>query len=405
MKSFIRLFFFLQLLMISGCASQEVVNLGKSMAMNLIWAVPFVVLIMSVIFAMNKYILKNGRTNDMLCSWIGVITFPAIFAGGIGIKFSFTLWPMIISIILGAIVGWFSYTIDEILENCWENRMTTVPAALGLIMAGYMTTALFTHIWMEGDMYVTHKACISRAIVERYTYHYSTDKDGHDDSYYTWDYRGHTDKSAEGWTLPLLAEGKDYVLGTGALLKRDRVKWEAYYFIGGHFFSENKNAWDSFQWLRLSRMVPFEIGKVQRVQSDYFGNPFNNAGEVEIPKALPEKLVKVVLPGSNDVPGATVTTKVFGMTITAVQLMFTEEEYRDLLWIHLLLAGIVLALAAIPSLRRSVLIFVICASIVPLLIMMIVAARTGGIGELVGRQRSVSGGGGSFGGGGVSGRW
>ena len=143
--------------MINGC-SGGVVNLGKDMAMNLLWAVPFVVAVIGLIFLMNHYITKDGRTHDRACSLIGAVLFPMLFVAFIGFKFGFTLWPMVIAVVLGIPIGWFSYTIDELMEDAWGNKAVVIPAALGLIMAGYMTTALFTHVWLEGAMYITHKA-------------------------------------------------------------------------------------------------------------------------------------------------------------------------------------------------------------------------------------------------------
>jgi hypothetical protein len=82
-----------------------------------------------------------------------------------------------------------------------------VPRVLGLTVGSWMITLVLSNVWLEGDMHVTHKACAKRVIIERYTYHYSTDEEGNDDSYYSWDYHRHVDKVALGTELPSIMRG------------------------------------------------------------------------------------------------------------------------------------------------------------------------------------------------------
>jgi uncharacterized membrane protein len=415
----IRNFFFLAAcLPLNGCASNEITNLGRNLLANLCWSLIFGGLVAVVIFAMNKYITKDGRTHDKLCSIIGVMIFPLIFMAGIGIKFGFTLWPMLIAAILGGFIGWFSYTIDEMFGDFWHNKEIVIPAVLGIVMAGYMTTALFTHVWLEGDMYITNKACVKRAVLERYTYNSCTNSKGEDCSSYSWEYLTHRDKAIFGWELPKMAEGQDYPErqmssnGYFRANKLDRVRWEQYYFIGGHLFSERLDDWKNFEWLLLaSGRIDFKEDEVQRVQSNYFGNPFNNAGIVQAPKILPEKITHTELPGKNDLPPATSVGKIANTSWTATKLLFEKDEYRILLWLHLAFGSFLAFLAIFfPSLRMSIWIFVIFASIIILLIFLAIASKTGGTNIFKGqgsgdrRYRDRGWGKGESGGGGYSGR-
>ncbi len=397
-------------LLLCGCASSEVAQFGSELGLNLLWSASFVSVVVFVIFEMNKRILhRHGGTNKRLCSIVGIVVIPLLFVGGVGIRFGFGVWPVSIAVVFGLIIGWFSYVIDELLLDAWENRETTVPLGLGIVMATYMTAMLFAHVWLEGDMYVARKACVNRVVVERYTQNTHVDDKGNVSYSYDWEYESHADRSSEGWELPAIIEGQDYVLGTGALGETDRIRREAYYFIGGHFFSEKDNVWRTFRWLRLGWKIDFEIGEVQRVQSDYFGHPIRNSGIVPSPLAyLPERPEAAEAFRSSDVPGPTMLHKSLETTWTAAKLMFVEEEYRDFLWAHVFLGGtLVLVAVVFPGMRRSILLFVISASVVVFIVMLMAAARTGNVGSLfdsLGRKK-FRGGGGRSGGGGASGRY
>lgn len=395
---------------LSGCASSEVAQLGRELAGNLAWSASLVAVVVLVIFAMNRWILhRHSGTNERLCSLVGIVLIPLLFVGGVGIKFGFGFWPIAIAVVLGAVVGWFSYVIDELLLDAWENRETTVPIGIGLVMAAYMTAMLFAHVWLEGDMYVTRKACVHRVVVERYTEHVHVDEEGEISYTYSWDYRSHVDRLSEGWELPAIIEGRDYFLGTGALGRTDRIRREAYYFIGGHFYSEDDHVWREFRWLRLTRKISFSIDTVQRVQSDYFGHPIRNAGIVPSPLGyLPESPEFITPFQSDDIPGPTILMKSAEMVWTAAKLMFVEEEYRDFLWAHLVLGGVLgLTALLVPVMRRPILLFVISASIVVFLVILVVAARTGTVGAAFNSlgRKEFRGRGGRFGGAGAQSRW
>lgn len=384
-------------LFFGGC-SPEVAAFGKSTFFNLAFIVPLLTAAILIIFALNKLLVdKNGQTKNGFCSLVGAPILAVIFAAAVGLKFGFALPAVIVGAALGAVIGFFSYTLDELMTNFWEERRVTVPGVLGLIIGGWFTISIFTHVWLEGDMFVTHQACDNRVIVERYTKH--TDSDG--DVSYTWDYEKHYDKFAPGWTLPQMVEGIDYQLGTGAKGKKDRVKkTEGYYFIGGHFYSEKRGDWDAFQWLLLANQnLQFKLNQVQRIQSNFYGQPMKNAGVVSDIKNPPAPKEFVSLPPASMLPAGEIIGKTFTMAFGAIGMMFTEDEYRPILYIFLSSILILVLLAIfVPPLRMSIGIFVVCASIVLLLLMLVAAAKSGGLRS----SRRRSGGGGRFSGGGTS---
>lgn len=398
------LFFLMAIFLLScGCeTTPQIKAIGMSMFSNLMLVALFVAVVISLIFVMNKLITdKNGLTNEKACSIVGVIIFPLLFLVVLGSKFGFNWVTISVSIVMGGTVGYFCYALDELIGSFWEYKKYTVPATLGLILGGWFFVMLFTHVWLEGDMYITYKACAHRVIIERYTYHPDTDSDDDDDSYYSWDFHNSAEQLALGTTLPELAEGRDYELGEGARGKRDRIGGhEAYYFIGGHLYSERKQQWQPFRWLQLADpKVNFEIGKVQRVQSNFYGNPKHNAGVVDSYETTPMPVENPVLPQISVLPAAETTARAFFLGFDFLKMLFTEHEYRAVLYLHLICLGLLALLVIfVPPLRVSILIFFICASVIIFLILFAVAARTGSVAGLGELPRRRTGGGGGFGG-------
>jgi hypothetical protein len=251
----------------SGCAevSPQLQAIGMTFARGAGFSIPFMTGLIVLIFLMNKFITKHGRTNDQLCSIIGVITFPLIWFGVLYWRFGFSWIIIAVSAAAGGLTGWFSYMIDELLENYWEQRVITIPGTLGLLLNGVLVSTMFTAVWLEGEMYITQRACATRVIVERYTRHTSSDSKGHTHTTYTWDYYSHKDQMADGWDFPRLKEGKDYVLGTGCFGRKDQARNEYYQFIGGYFWSGKHHKWKDFQWLLLQHKVSFVTRRVQKV--------------------------------------------------------------------------------------------------------------------------------------------
>lgn len=392
--------------LLGGCATPELDAIGIHIFRTFLFAVPVVSIAIAAIFLLNRWIIRSdGRTNELVCSIVGVILFPAYFSAVFGTVFGFNWIVITLCLIVGGVIGWFSYTLDELMESFWENRRMTVPGAAGIVFAGWAVLLMFSHVWMEGDMYIIKKACAKRQVIERYTYHHQTDKDGNDTSYYSWDDHHSGERVAEGDDFPELKEGVDYRLGTGALGRSDRLgRVEHYRFIGGSFFSERKGKWDPFEWLLLADPnVGFKTGSVQRVQSNFFGQPKANGGEIMSYSDLPDDYHHIMKPTADDIPPMDTVFKAAEKGYQVFRLLFTEDEYKEILYFFLGGAGLLLLVALIfPPARQPVLIFAVCASIVPFLTMLVVASRTGRMPLVSGFS---GGGGGRFGGGGASGSW
>ena len=381
----------------AGC-SDQLGALGGTFMRSLLFVLPFIAVVIGIIFAMNKWIVDSrGRTNDRLCSIIGVITFPIIFTVAFALYWSWDWWVILIAVGLGAPIGWFSYTLDELMESFWENRVVTIPGLIGLVLGGAIIVSFFTGTWIEGDMYVTNKACSARAVVERYRESCSTDSDGNRSCSDSWNYVSHIDRIADGWQLPQLQENIDYRLGRGDYGRKDRVRFESYFLIGGVFYSEDQNDWSEFRWLVLKNKIQVEIKQVQKIRSNFYGQPVENAGEVKAPKPVPKSVAAKALTDEY-LPPARTTVKALSIVWDTFAQLFTEEEFRPLLYMFLALFGLLGGLAAfVPVTRSSVFAFTICFFVVALIAVMVIAARTGSLGSGRGGRRR-SGGGGGFGG-------
>ena len=379
----------------TGC-SEQLGALGGTFARSLLFVLPFIAVMIGIIFAMNKWIVDSrGATNERLCSAVGVVSFPVLFFVAFYLYWGWSWWVIGAAFLLGGPIGWFSYTLDELLVEFWENRVVTLPGLVGLILGGAVIVSFFTGIWLEGDMYVTNKACSARAVVERYSETCTKDDDGVRSCSDSWDYYYHVDRIADGWQLPSLEKGRDYQLGRGDYGREDRVRLESYFLIGGQFYSEEQKQWTEFRWLVLKKKIPVELRQVQHIRSNFYGNPAENAGAVSEPAPLPESVAARVLTGDDLPPGST-TMKAISIVWDTVKLLFSEDEYRGILYIFLCVFALIGTLAFfVPVTRPSVAAFTSCFFIIALIAVMIIAARTGSLGS--GRRRRSSGGGG-FGG-------
>lgn len=221
-----------------------------------------------------------------------------------------------------------------------------------------------------------------------------------------------------GTTFPILVEGKDYSLGSGYGGRKDRVgKTERYCFIGGRFWSERNRRWSPFTWLRLrGNWLGFVEGQINLVRSNFYGNPIGDGGiveEIDTGNAGSSKAVlpgipkRFILPDDDDLPNVTTARKAFGYFIDTVKQLFTEDEYRSVLYFLGIVIVPWLVMLFIPAVRPSAIAFLICFFVIALIFLLLVAARTGSLGKLGGgrRKRRFATGGGRFGGGGTSGKW
>lgn len=405
------------LVFLAGCSSgsDQIDAIVKNLLQNTLFFIPFIFGIGVIIFLMNKYIAADGVTNNRWCSILGVILFPPGFYFFLSPRFG-THWTSVtIYIILGLLIGWFSYVIDELILGFWENRKITVPGLIGLILGGVLIFTFFSDVWLEGNMYVMKKACATRIIVERYTQHYDSDDD---DYYYTWDFHKSVPKIVLGTTFPIMVERKDYTLGRGYGGRKDRVgKTERYCFIGGRFWSERKKQWSPFTWIRLhDKWLGFVEGEINRIRSNFYGNPIENGGIVEEIDTGDAGRSKTVLPGmprrfhspyDSDLPKPTTVGKAFGYFAATIKQLIKEDEYRLVLYFLVIVIVPWVVMLFFPFTRPSAAAFLICFFIIVLISLLIVAARTGSLGRLGGgrRKRRYAGRGGRFGGAGAGGKW
>lgn len=378
------------LFLLTGC-TPEMQALFHSIGSTLLFVVPLVLGTIVAIFLMNKiFVHENGRTNNRTCAIVGVLLFPVLFLIVFTLKFGIGWVATPVALGLGALIGWFSYVLDELMEEFWECREVTLTGTVGLIFGGWMIVLMFSNVWMEGSMFVTHHACASRVVIDRYTH--NTDSDG--DDYYTWNYYTHVDRVTLGTAFPVLREGEDYRLGTGARGERDRVsRQERYRWIGGQFYSESDHVWRPFRWLLLNdNDLRFSTGGVQLVRSNFYGRPIENGGDVSAPLTLPVPQTQVPLPSVDDLPPAQMLSKVTRFTFTFIGILFTEEEYRPFLWFLAIVYVIPGVLAIwVPPIRKPYLVFLVTSSVVIFLVMLVIAARTGAFASGV-----RAGGGGGF---------
>jgi hypothetical protein len=411
------LLLFVPVVFLAGCSSgsDQIDAIVNNLFQNTLFFIPFIFGIGAVIFLMNKFIAINGITNDRWCSILGVIIFPIGFYFILSARFGTNWIAVTIYIVLGLLIGWFSYVTDELILGFWENRIITVPGLFGLILGGVMFITFFSSVWLEGNMYVMKKACATRIIIERYTQHYDSEDETY---YYTWDYHKSVPKIVLGTTFPILVEGKDYSLGKGYGGRKDRIgRTEKYCFIGGTFWSERKGRWSPFTWLRLhGNWLGFVVGQVNLVRSNFYGNPIENGGIVEeidtgnagsSKAVLPEIPKRFNLPYNENLPNPTIVGKAFGYFIDTVKQLFIEDEYRSVLYFIGIVIVPWLVMLFFPAVRPSAIAFLICFFVIVLIFLLLMAARTGSLGKLGWgrRKRRFAPGGGRFGGGGTSGKW
>ena len=373
----------------TGCVTDQIATLGIMITSTLINVTLGTTFLLVVVFTLNKTIKTDGQTNDLAVSIIATIIFIPSFLLIARYYWGLNWITIPISIIVGGLLGWFSYVLDDLLADGWRDAKGILLGGYsGLVFGGTLTVFMFSAVWLEGNMFITHDAICNRAVIERFDVSYTTDDEGHTTRHESWNYLTHVQKIAFGRKIPELQERRDYTLGYGDNGRRDRVRWERYYFIGGYFWSEKNNQWKEFRWWRLENpLLQFAMKDISIVRSNYFGNPIENGGLGIAPKDPPE-ITKPSLPSESELPSPTVATRTIGFIGKGIWLLFTEEEYRSLLYLMLSLYGSLgMASIFIPVVRPGVGAFVACSFILVLIIILFVAAKTGSIPGTGGRKR------------------
>ena len=144
----------------------------------------------------------------------------------------------------------------------------------------------------------------------------------------------------------------------------------------------------------------FPEGKVYDVRSNFYGNPIENGGIVDDFEDLPDLEESLKLP--DDLPPAQLVSKAIVYGLDIIKMLFMEDEYLPVSLTFGITSIIMIILVIfVPVTRTSIITFAVCFSIVAFLALLGAAARSGKISKIL----PFRGGGGSFGGGGVSRRW
>lgn len=345
------------------------------------------VVIVFIIFEINKRI-NNESTMSIVGIAILIWGIPSLLT----ICYGYHLYLVISGVIAGVVLGYFSYIIDDHLLEAWEMRHVTLPIFFGLGFGASVIIACITENWQDEYIAVSDHAVCTEVTIERYTKHYR--KKG---SYYTWDTHKTQYFVVRGETYPTPQQGVDYVLGTGAWGKTDRVVFTHYKWIGGQKLTKTGED-KGFKWILLNNThYAFAHNIVYEVEENFFGQIIKEGIRKDI-SYTPHVVQDIVLPTSDDVPNT------INLTFAFVKIMAKNPDFALLRWIYLLLYLPFFAAALfIAEIRGAFLLFFVSSTIIIFLIIAGIAAKFGdSIEELADK---FSFGGGSFGGGGASGRY
>jgi uncharacterized membrane protein YgcG len=356
-----------------------------------------VVLIGLIIFGINKWISKEKSM-----SIVGMCSLPIIIPGILIVVFGNITALIILGAIAGLIVGYFSYIIDDHLLDAWELRQITLPAFIGIGFGASVTIATIVENWQDEYIYVTEHATCTQVTIERYTYHYRSSKNG--GSYYSWDTHDTKYFFDRGEKYPQPVAGTDYHLGTGAFGKTDRASFTNFKWIGGDKILRNGTN-KGFKWILLDDITfVFKKDNLYEVEENYFGHAIMNGILKEDLYIYNEGLdasENIVLPTSKDVPGAITLFYEF------FHIMATNPDFALLRWIYVLLyLPLIIGAIFIQELRLSLWVFLGASTIIMLIVLAILARRSGSsLSDYASKSRFNGFGGGRFGGGGSRGNW
>jgi hypothetical protein len=351
----------------------------------------------SIIFFLNHRI-RDTRTMSLLAGVAFTVLVPAFLSLLFGTS---ATWLIVVGAVAGALIGIFTPIIDDHLLDAWEVRHVSLPIFLGLGFGGSVIIATIIETWQDEHMYVTDHAVCTEVLIERYTSHTICRAKGGCSTTYSWDYRKSHYFFAHGDMYPKPVEGKDYQLGTGAFGKKDRIKHAYHKWIGGTKLTKHGEA-KGFKWIYLSdNKFAYAVNKTYDVDENYFGHAIREGKEEEADLVDSEIIPSThTLPTSDNVPG------VATMFLEFFKIMATNDDFQVLRWIYALVYLPLLIMAIfIQELRVTFWIFLASSTIVILIILALVVARSGeGLGDL-GRRSFGGFGRGRFGGGGSGGRW
>lgn len=329
----------------------------------------------------------------------GILVLPPIILGGLIFYMPEILDHRLLfgcMLTTALIIGYFADIIDDFGRDIWSNKTVSLPIICGIAFGLTWATAALIYDWKSYEVKVIEVASQTRVEIYRYTYHTCTRSCGKKcTTTYpcpSYDYNRMVHKTELGYGFPDVHIGIDYELGTGYQGETDdpRIVYFRMYYLG----RGDKGAW----FLCESPNLNLEKGKSYEVNTDYFDEIASAKG-----------ILNVTYEGDSvsDTQGAAHVAPVGGSSNRAIVKgfkffgkMFTDPAYVPLRMMYLLVYGVLILIAVFfQETRQGVGYFVITSLIIPFIIILISAVRSG---------RSLSDfrfGGGSFGGGGAGGRF
>lgn len=329
----------------------------------------------------------------------GILVLTPIILGGLVLYLPeiYSHRLLFICLLIGTlIIGYFTDIIDDFGRSIWENKKISLSVIGGIAFGLTWATAALIYDWKSYEVQVVEVSSQTRVEIYRYTYHTCSRSCGKNcTTTYpcpSYDYHHMVHKTELGYDFPPVIQGKDYQLGTGYAGRQDdprTVCFRMYYLGRG-----DKGAW----FLCESPSMNLQKGTSCEVNTDYFDEITSAKG-----------CTGVIYQGyqTPDVNDALLVTPVGGAGNRAIVKgfkffgkMFTDPAYKPLRMIYIVVYGVLLfVFLFFKQARQSVGYFVVTSLIVPFIIVLIAAARSG---------RSLSDfsfGGGSFGGGGSMSRY
>jgi hypothetical protein len=345
-----------------------------------------------IIFLINKKF-----TDESTMSKIGLLIMPFLIPSLLYVCFGYNLWIIICGAVAGIVIGYYAYIIDDHLLEAWEMRHIVLPLVFGVGFGASCIIAALTENWQDENIYVHEHATCNELIVERYTSH-TTSSGKTTTTTYSWDtYKTYYFfKRGEQYMVPV--EDRDYSLGTGALGKRDRIRNEYHKWIGGEKISRvGTNI--GYKWVYLTDTgLVYKTNTVYEVEENFFGQALKSGKQKSI--TIPPMIsTEHQLPTDDDVPG------LFSMSFDFFKIMATNPDFSLLRWIYILIyIPFIVGAIFSPEMRIALFIFFISSTIIILIILGVLAGKSGrSLEDFIPRFRGY--GGGSFGGAGASGRW
>lgn len=371
---------------------EKVLDIVKHWALVWVKSGAIAAIVVTLIFIINK-----KCTEERTMSIIGMIIMPILIPILMYFCFGLIPWLTTLGILSGFIIGYFSYITDDHLLEAWKIRHIVLPLFFGLGFGTSCIIAALTENWQDEYVYVHDYATCHKIELQRYTRHVVRSKKS-TSTYYSWDTYKSLFFFQRGEKYDDLYEGIDYTLSTGAFGKKDRVVNFFYKWIGGEKLTKSgKNL--GFKWIYLDEInLKYPPKKVSEVEENFFGHAIYNGIKKDIP--IPDiTSPEQPLPKEDDVPG------IFSMSIDFFKIMLTNPDFSLLRWIYVLIyLPFIIGAFFYEELRISLFIFFISSTVIILIIIGIIAARSGrALEDFIPRFGGF--GGGRFGGAGAGSRW